>query len=128
MVFARKYQLLADASVWHVRRVKSPTKGEAFDLAIERREFTAPGRVLIVDDVLAGGTTAEVLGEFVEEAGGTVAGVMIVVDKTFQAGHGRLRARGWQLKSLVPIASLEGGIQIGHAAKSADVATTVGWS
>jgi xanthine phosphoribosyltransferase len=69
-----------------------------------------------------------VLGEFVEEAGGTVAGVLIVVDKTFQAGHRRLEARRWQVTSLVPIASLDNGIALGHAAHSADVATTIGWS
>ena len=115
MVYAKKFQLLADPNPFHVRRIKSPTKAEEFDLGISRRVFQSPGRVLVVDDVLAGGTTADVLCEFVAEAGGVVAAMVVVIEKTFQAGRRRLGERGVPVHALVPIRSLEAGIELGYA-------------
>ena len=66
-------------------------------------------RVLIVDDFLHQGRTAVALGEIVEEAGGEVAGVVFVVEKSWVGGRRRIEDRGWSVWSLVSIKSLEHG-------------------
>jgi adenine phosphoribosyltransferase len=56
-------------------------------------------RVLIVDDVLATGGSAQATAHLVEQLGGTVAGVAVVVELTFLKGRERLQ--GYPLLSLV---------------------------
>ena len=62
-------------------------------------------RVLVVDDFLSGGRTAEALGEIIEEAGCTVVGFAFVIEKSFVDGRARLLDRGWRVDSLLKIAS-----------------------
>ena len=56
-------------------------------------------RVLLVDDVLATGGSAAAAIELVEQLGGTIAGVAVVVELAFLNGRDRLR--GYDLLSLV---------------------------
>ncbi len=64
------------------------------------RDAIEPGqRVLIVDDVLATGGSALATARLVEELGGTVVGIAVVVELTFL--HGRERLSGYDLTSLV---------------------------
>ncbi len=62
-----------------------------------------------MDDFLAGGRTAEALGQIAEEAGCAMLGAVFVIEKTFSGGRRRLEAHGWPVWSLVAIQSLEGG-------------------
>lgn len=55
--------------------------------------FAAGERVLVVDDVLATGGTAEATCELLERAGAVVAGVEVVVELGFLAGRARLAGR-----------------------------------
>jgi len=130
MVYAKKFQSLGDRAPFYARRVVSPTRGEEFDVAVSRRVLQHPGRVLVVDDVLAGGTTAEMLGDIAEEAGATSVRFLVVVEKTFQGGRRRLENRGWEVTTLVPIKSLAGGrIELGWAEPPAvPPATSAGYS
>ncbi len=57
------------------------------------RDAIAPGeRVLIVDDVIATGGTAEATCQLVASGGGTVVGVGFVIELTFLSGRDRLSA------------------------------------
>jgi len=56
-------------------------------------------RVLIVDDLLATGGTARAVVDLVEKVGGTVAGLLFVVELDFLGG--RSRFDGYDIKSLV---------------------------
>jgi xanthine phosphoribosyltransferase len=95
-----------------VREVASPTKGTEYRVEIARRLLDTGRRVLIVDDFLSGGRTAEALGDIVEEAGSTVVGFAFVIEKTFVAGRSRLAARGWPVDSLVMVNSMTTGLEI----------------
>ena len=66
-------------------------------------------RVLIVDDFLAGGRTAEALGEITEEAASEVIGFSFVIEKAFSGGRSRLETHGWPVDALAVINSMEGG-------------------
>jgi len=56
-------------------------------------------RVLIVDDLLATGGTARAVVDLVEKVGGTVAGLLFVVELDFLGG--RSKFDGYDIKSLV---------------------------
>ena len=108
MVYAKKYLGPGDRRAF-CREVMSPTKGTEYRVEVARRALGAGLRVLIVDDFLAGGRTAEALGEITEEAACTVLGLAFVIEKTFQEGRSRLERHGWSVDSLAKVASLSGG-------------------
>ena len=56
-------------------------------------------RVLIADDLLATGGTAKAVTELVENLGGTVAGLVFVVELEFLPGREKLR--GYDVRSLI---------------------------
>jgi adenine phosphoribosyltransferase len=58
-------------------------------------------RLLLVDDVLATGGTAEAAVHLIRRAGGVVAGALFVADIAALGGAGRLRAAGVEPRSLL---------------------------
>lgn len=111
LVYAKKYVGVGERYTF-AREVSSPTKGTEYRVEVARRVLPPGLRVAIVDDFLAGGRTAEALGEIVEEAGCEVIGFVFVVEKTFTEGRQRLEEHGWKVDSLVRIASLENGVAV----------------
>ena len=112
MVYAKKYPRTPSDRPSYVREVSSPTKGTEYRVEVARRALADGHRVLVVDDFLARGRTAEALGEIVEEAGSAVAGFGIVIEKAFMEGRSRLEAHGWRVEALVRITSLDGGVVV----------------
>lgn len=109
LIFARKQKSLTLTEDIYVEKVYSFTKKETNEITVSKK-FIAPGeRVLIVDDFLANGEAAFGLARIVEQAGGTVAGIGIVIEKAFQPGNRLLKEAGYRVESLVRIASLEDG-------------------
>jgi len=108
MVYAKKYLGPGDRDVFS-REVISPTRGAEYRVEVARRVLGAGLRVLIIDDFLAGGRTAEALGEIAEEAACTVLGFGFAIAKEFTGGRQRLESHGWNVEALVTVESLEGG-------------------
>ena len=108
MVFAKKYLGPGSRDV-HFREVYSPTRGMEYRVEVFRRALSPGRRVLVIDDFLAGGRTAEALGEIAEEADCAVVGLGFAIEKTFQEGRQRLTAHGWRVDALARVASLDGG-------------------
>ena len=69
---------------------------EMHDDAIARGE-----RILIVDDLIATGGTAEAAVKLIREAGGVVMGAAFVIDLPDLGGHRRLNAMGVNCTTLV---------------------------
>ncbi len=64
------------------------------------KDAIGPGeRVLIVDDLIATGGTAQATARLVEDAGGEVAGFGFLVELTFLAG--REKVKGYEVTSLL---------------------------
>ena len=87
---------------------KLPWETEAAEYALEygtatlevHKDAVAPGeRVLIVDDVLATGGTAEATADLVERIGGKVVGIACLIELGFL--HGRKKVEGYDLFSLL---------------------------
>jgi len=110
IVYAKKYPRSDAIRPAYVREVSSPTKGVEYRVEVARRVLSDASRVLVVDDFLSGGRTAEALGEIVTEAGSELAGFGFVIEKAFMKGRERLETHGWRVESVAVITSLEGGI------------------
>ena len=68
------------------------------------KEFiTKDDHVLIIDDFLAGTQEVRGLIGIVEQAGATLSGIGVAVEKGFHGGGDQLRSEGYPLKSLVII-------------------------
>jgi adenine phosphoribosyltransferase len=74
--------------------------GEA-TLEVHTDAFVAGHRVLVVDDVLATGGTAEATLGLVEQAGGIVAGLCVLLELGFL--HGRSRLAGRDVQALLTV-------------------------
>jgi len=107
MVYAKKYLGTGERYTF-AREVASPTKGVEYRVEIARRVLNPGLRVLIIDDFLARGRTAEALGEIVLEAGCDVVGFGFAIEKVWQRGRERLEHHGWPVFSLVEIESADG--------------------
>ncbi len=66
-----------------------------------------PGdKVLLIDDFLANGAALEGLAQLVKDAGAELVGGGIVIEKAFQPGGDRLRAKGLRIEALARVQSM----------------------
>lgn len=107
-VYAKKYLGVGDRYTY-AREVTSPTKGVEYRVEVARRALSPGHRVLVVDDFLSGGRTAEALGEIAGEAGCSLVGFAFVIEKAWMDGRRRLAAHGWPVHSLVVVRGIDNG-------------------
>lgn len=107
VIFARKRKSLTLQDNMYVANVYSFTKQETNEISLSRNHIDENDRVLIIDDFLANGQAALGLMSLVEQAGASIAGLGIVIEKAFQDGGKKLREQGVRVESLAEIASLD---------------------
>ena len=109
VVFAKKNQTKNIAGDVYTAKVESFTHGRVYDIIVAR-QFLNPGdRVLLIDDFLANGAALQGLIKVVRDAGATVVGAGIAVEKAFQPGGDLIRGMGVRVESLARIKSMENG-------------------
>lgn len=107
IVFAKKSESKnIDGDVYKTT-VTSYTRGRDYTVILEKRFLTSDDRVLIIDDILATGKAQYGLLDICQQAGASVAGIGVVIEKGFQGGGDKLRSSGYNLKSLAIIESME---------------------
>ena len=89
--------------------VFSFTKGSNYQLTLKTRFVSRGDRVLFIDDFLAYGAAASGACKLIELAGATVAGVGIVIEKSFQPGRALLAQAGYNITALASIKRLDYG-------------------
>ena len=106
LVFAKKSKTknISD-DLWSVE-IASFTHGNTNTVVVSKEYLGKDDRVLIVDDFLATGAALVGLKALVEQAGGTVVGAGIAIEKEFQGGGNALRAQGMRVESLAKIAAM----------------------
>lgn len=109
LVFARKHRSLTLTDNLLTARVYSFTRQVESTVAVSASHLAAGERVLIVDDFLANGQAALGLASIVRQAGAQLAGIGIVIEKSFQSGRRALEEQGYRVESLARIASLADG-------------------
>ena len=106
VLFAKKTKTKnIDGSVY-TTRVESFTHGNIYDVIVAKEYLLPTDRVLLIDDFLANGAALEGLCDLVRQAGATLVGAGIAVEKCFQPGGSRLRAAGLRIESLARIQSM----------------------
>ena len=90
--------------------VHSFTKGSDYELTLSKKYISPEDNILVIDDFLANGEAALGAIRLIEEAGAKVAGVGIVIEKSFQPGRAILEEKGYDVYSLARIGKLGKGI------------------
>ncbi len=103
VIFARKHQSLTLTENLLSATVYSFTKQTESTVAISPRHLTSSDRVLIIDDFLANGKASQALISIIKQAGATVAGLGIVIEKSFQGGRAELDSQGYRVESLARV-------------------------
>lgn len=86
--------------------VTSFTKGTSYELTLSQQFINENDHVLIVDDFLANGEAATGAIRLLRKAHATIAGVGILIEKSFQPGRGKLMEQGIDVYSLARISKL----------------------
>ena len=103
MVFAKKSRTSnLSPDLFHAD-VTSYTHGNVNDIVVDKNYIFPDDRVLIVDDFLATGAATDGLIRIVDQAGATVVGIGIAVEKAFQDGGRKLREAGYNIHSLARV-------------------------
>lgn len=106
VVFAKKAQSInIDGEVYH-SKVESFTHKRVYDVILSKKFLNADDHVLIIDDFLANGCALLGLLNLVREAGASIEGAGIVIEKGFQDGGKKIREQGIHLESLAIIDSM----------------------
>ena len=71
--------------------------------------MSADDNVLIIDDFLANGQAVEGLMDIIDQAGATLSGVGIVIEKTFQKGRKLLDDKHIRVEAFARIRAFEDG-------------------
>lgn len=89
--------------------VHSYTYGKDYTITVAKKFLSPREHILIIDDFLAVGKALNGLLDIAAQAGATVEGIGIVVEKGFQEGGKNLRRQGYNLHSLAIVDSMENG-------------------
>ena len=106
VVFAKKSKSKNISDSVYSTEVESFTHGNTNTVIVSKEYLGKDDRVLIIDDFLATGAALVGLKALVEQAGGTVVGAGIAVEKVFQGGGALLESRGVHVESLARIAEM----------------------
>ena len=107
VVFAKKSQSINLDGDMYSTKIQSFTHQRIYDVIVSKKFLNADDHVLLIDDFLANGCALNGLIELVEEAGATVEGIGLAVEKGFQPGGDDLRARGYHLESLAIVQAMD---------------------
>ncbi len=88
--------------------VTSYTKEMSYELTLAHRFIQPEDHVLIVDDFLSNGETATAAIRLLRHCHATIAGVAVLIEKTFQPGREKLEDSGVEVYALTRIKKLTG--------------------
>lgn len=106
VIFAKKNKTKNIAGDVYTSKVESFTHGKVYDIIVSREFLHPEDRVLIIDDFLANGSALQGLIKLVQDAGATLVGAGIAVEKAFQPGGELIRGMGVRVESLARIKSM----------------------
>lgn len=107
VVFAKKSETANSTDDKYVSQAYSFTHKKVNNVFISKPYLHATDKVLIVDDFLADGQATHALIDLVHQAGGTVAGIGIAIEKGQQQGGSMLREEGYRLESIAIVESMD---------------------
>ena len=106
MVFAKKSKSINIEGEMYIAEVESFTHKNKNQIIVSKKFLSSEDHLLIIDDFLATGAALVGLKALAEQAGATVVGAGIAIEKAFQGGGDLLRSQGLRIESLARIASM----------------------
>jgi xanthine phosphoribosyltransferase len=107
VLFAKKSKSVNIDGDMYVAEVESFTHKCKNQVIVSKKFLNENDHVLIVDDFLANGCALQGLIAITENAGATVEGIGIAVEKGFQVGGRVIRNLGYKLESLAIVESMD---------------------
>ena len=106
VVFAKKSKSINIEGDMYVAEVESFTHKCKNQVIVSKKFLSPEDMVLIIDDFLANGCALQGLISIITEAGASVEGIGIAIEKGFQMGGKLIRNLGYQLESLAIVDSM----------------------
>ena len=94
VVFAKKSKSRNISGEVYATEVASFTHGNTNLVIVSKQYLNPEDRVLLIDDFLANGAALKGLMDLVHQAGATLIGAGVAVEKAFQPGGEQIRAKG----------------------------------
>lgn len=107
VVFAKKSKSINIEGEIYVAEVESFTHKCKNQVIVSKKFLNPEDHVLIIDDFLANGCALQGLISIVNEAGASVEGIGIVIEKGFQSGGQIIRNLGYHLESLAIVDAMD---------------------
>ena len=85
------------------------THGHEYTMKETKKYLSSEDKVLIIDDFMAGGNACNALIDIIGQAGAQVVGIGIAIEKGFQPGGKALREKGYKVRSLAIVESMNDG-------------------
>lgn len=85
------------------------THGKEYTMVVSKKYLNPGDKVLIIDDFMAGGNACNALLDIIGQAGAEVVGIGIGIEKGFQPGGDALREKGYNIRSLAIVESMNDG-------------------
>ncbi len=107
VLFAKKTQSINVDGDKYQADVESFTHKCTNHVFVSKKYLSKDDKVLIIDDFLARGSALIGLTQIVKQAGASVSGIGIAIEKGFQEGGKIIRSMGIQLESLAIVESMD---------------------
>lgn len=106
IIFKKQSSAILDTETTIQTPVHSFTKNTDYTLMASKKYLSETDNILIIDDFLANGQAVMGAYRILKEAGSSVAGVGIVIEKSFQDGRKKLEDLGLDVYSLARISKI----------------------
>lgn len=107
VVFAKKAKSINLDGDMYTAQVESFTHKNTNTVIVSKKFLGPEDHVLIIDDFLANGCALQGLIQICSQAGATVEGIGIAIEKGFQPGGQIIRNLGYQLESLAIVEEMD---------------------
>ncbi|MCR5008030.1 MAG: xanthine phosphoribosyltransferase [Oribacterium sp.] len=107
VVFAKKSKSVNLDGEMYTAEVESFTHKNKNVVIVSKKFLNKDDKVLIIDDFLANGCALQGLISIINQAGASVSGIGIAIEKGFQNGGQIIRNMGYKLESLAIVDSMD---------------------
>ena len=107
VVFAKKTRTINLDGELYASSVESFTHQCTYNVVVSKKFIVPSDNILIIDDFLANGSAVTALMDIIGQAGASLAGVGIAIEKGYMPGGKILRDMGIRVESLAIIESMD---------------------
>ena len=107
VVFAKKSKSINLDDNNFSTKIQSFTHSKIYDVIVSKKFLSPEDHILIIDDFLANGCALQGLISICNDAGASVEGIGIAIEKGFQPGGQVIRNLGYQLESLAIVDGMD---------------------